>query len=156
MRRASITLLLTAFLAGSPAAAQDREPGKDFGLAGASAVANLVYTPPKLLTALIGLPLGAVTGLFTGLNERSMYAVWTPTMTGTYFLTPAHLEGKRPIEFLGSRYPKSLACGADPNTEWLRRRDTPCGPAAEPAREVREIPPPARTQDVKPLPRRGG
>ena len=34
MRRASITLLLMAFLACGPARAQDRDPGREFGLAG--------------------------------------------------------------------------------------------------------------------------
>src|SRR5436309_188052 len=100
MRRASITLFLMAFLACGPARAQDRDPGREFGLAGASAAANLLYTPPKLLTALIGLPLGAITGVCTGWNVRSMYAVWVPTVTGTYFVTPAHLEGTRPFPAL--------------------------------------------------------
>ena len=156
MRRASITLLLMAVLAGSPAGAQDRDQGRDFGLAGAAAVANVLYTPPKLVTAAGGLVLGGITGLFTGLNERSMYAVWTPTLTGTYFLTPAHFEGKLPIEFFGSRYPRSLDCGADPNTDWLRRRDAICASPAEPAREVREMPPSGTSHEVKELPRRGG
>lgn len=115
MRKVSITLLLMAFLTGWPVRAEDREPVREFGLAGASAAANLLYTPPKLVTALIGLPLGAITGVCTGLNVRSMYAVWVPTVTGTYFVTPAHLEGKRPIEFFGSHYPTTLGCEANPN-----------------------------------------
>src|SRR5213076_744273 len=87
MQRAFITLLLMVFLACGPARAEDRNSGREFGLAGASVGANLLYTPPKLLTALIGLPVGALTGVFTGLDLRSMYAVWVPTVTGTYFVT---------------------------------------------------------------------
>ena len=131
MRRASITLLLMAFLACGPARAQDRTPGREFGLAGASVAANLLYTPPKLLTALIGLPLGALTGVFTGWNVRSMYAVWVPTVTGTYFVTPAHLEGTRPIEFFGSHYPTTLGCEANPNMPCTH--DARCTKAPEPA-----------------------
>ena len=131
MRRVSITLLLMAFLAGSAARAEDRTPGRDFGLAGASAAANLLYTPPKLLTALIGLPLGAITGVCTGLNVRSMYAVWVPTVTGTYFVTPAHLEGTRPIEFFGSHYPTTLGCEANPNMACTH--DARCSKAPKPA-----------------------
>src|SRR5438046_10743085 len=108
MRRASITLFLMAFLACGPARAQDRDPGREFGLAGASAAANLLYTPPKLLTALIGLPLGAITGVCTGLNVRSMYAVWVQTVTGAYFVSPDHLEGTRLIELFGSVYPYTM------------------------------------------------
>ncbi len=129
MRRASITLLLMAFLAGWPARAQDRDPGREIGLAGASVAANLLYTPPKLLTALIGLPVGALTGLCTGWNLRSMYAVWVPTVTGTYFLTPAHLEGTRPIEFFGSHYPSTLGCEPYPNTAYIH--DSRCLNAPE-------------------------
>lgn len=129
MRRASITLVLMAFLAGWPALAQDRDPGREFGLAGASVAANLLYTPPKLLTALIGLPVGALTGVCTGLDVRSMYAVWVPTVTGTYFLTPAHLEGTRPIEFFGSHYPRTLGCEANPNMACIH--DSRCPNARE-------------------------
>jgi len=103
------------FLACGPARAEDRTPGRELGLAGLSVAANLLYTPPKLLTALIGLPVGALTGVCTGLDVRSMYAVWVPTVTGTYFLTPAHLERTRPIEFFGSHYPTTLGCEANPN-----------------------------------------
>ena len=117
MQKVSMTLVLMALLAGWPARAEDRQPLTEFGLAGASAVANLLYTPPKLVTALIGLPLGAITGVCTGLDVRSMYAVWVPTVTGTYFLTPAHFEGTRPIEFLGSHYPTTLGCEANPNMD---------------------------------------
>ena len=128
MQRAFITLLLMVFLACGPARAEDRNPGREFGLAGASVGANLLYTPPKLLTALIGLPVGALTGVFTGLDLRSMYAVWVPTVTGTYFITPAHLEGTRPIEFFGSHYPTALGCEANPNmacTHDARRTKAP-------------------------------
>ena len=119
MRRAAITLLFMVFLAGSPAGARDREPGREFGLSGAAVAANLLYTPPKLVTALIGLPLGASTLVFTGWNLRAAYAVWVPTVTGTYFLTPSHLEGDRPIEFFGSHYPSTLGCKPYPNTAYF-------------------------------------
>ena len=119
MRRASISLLLMACLAASPAGARDREPGREFGLAGASIAANLLYTPPKLLTALFGIPAGALTAVCTGWNLRAMYAVWVPTVTGTYFLTPSHLQGERPIEFFGSHYPSTLGCKPYPNTAYF-------------------------------------
>ena len=131
MQRAFITLLLMVFLACGPARAEDRNPSREFGLAGASVGANLLYTPPKLLTALIGLPVGALTGVFTGLDLRSMYAVWVPTVTGTYFVTPAHLEGTRPIEFFGSHYPTTLGCEANPSMACTH--DARCSKAPKPA-----------------------
>src|SRR5262249_5485635 len=96
MRKASLILVVVALLAGRPAHIQaveiGQDPGRDFGLAVGSVGANLLYTPPKLITALFGLMAGGVTAVATGFDFRSMYAVWVPTVTGTYFLTPAHLE----------------------------------------------------------------
>src|SRR5262249_12238852 len=114
---ASLILVVVALLAGRPAHIQaveiGQDPGRDFGLAVGSVGANLLYTPPKLITALFGLMAGGVTAVATGFDLRSMYAVWVPTVTGTYFLTPAHLEGKRPIEFFGSHYPSALLAETD-------------------------------------------
>ena len=122
MRRASLTLLLVLVLAGLPARAEMRDPGREFGLAVGSVAADLFYTPPKLLLAMLGLPAGAFTAAVTGCDLRSTYAVWVPTLTGTYFLTPAHLEGMRPIEFFGSHYPASVSAAID---EEMRGTRTP-------------------------------
>ena len=128
MRRASLILLLAVLLGSLPARARAHDIGRDFGLAGASVGLNLLYTPPKLVTAFAGLLVGAATGVFTGCDVRSMYAVWVPTMTGTYFITPAHLEGEKPVEFLGSHYPAALTCAPE-----LERPDGRCAtPPAKP------------------------
>ncbi len=121
MRRASLILLLAGLLGGVPARARAHDIGRDFGLAGASVGLNLLYTPPKLLTAFTGFLVGTATAVFTGCDVRSMYAVWVPTVTGTYFITPAHLEGEKPIEFLGSHYPAVLTCAPE-----LERPDGRC------------------------------
>jgi hypothetical protein len=115
MRRIAGTLLLIACLAGWPARATAawEAPGRELGLAGGSVGANLLYTPAKLVTALTGALVGGCTAIFTGFDVRSMYAVWVPTVTGTYFLTPDHLLGTRPIEFFGSHYPEALASCMD-------------------------------------------
>jgi hypothetical protein len=62
----------------------------------------LLYTPAKVIVAVGGLTLGGLTGLLTGGDTRSAYAVWVPVATGTYFLTPSHLDGSEPIEFFGT------------------------------------------------------
>ena len=109
MRAASVALLVVALVAGSPARADARDAGREAALAGASVAANLLYTPAKLVMALAGLPAGALTFVCTGLNERAAYAIWVPTIGGTYFITPARLDGIKPIHFIGSRYPKTMA-----------------------------------------------
>ena len=50
------------------------------------------------------LALGSLTGALTGGDVRAAYALWVPAASGTYLLTPAHLEGTVPIEFFGSDY----------------------------------------------------
>jgi hypothetical protein len=109
MWRASVALLLMILLAGVPARAQTESPGREAALAGGSVAANLFYFPAKFIVASAGLLAGGMTAALTYFDTRSMYAIWVPTVTGTYFLTPAHLEGQRPIEFFGSHYPAAMA-----------------------------------------------
>ena len=66
--------------------------------------ANLFYVPAKILVAAVAVPVGGLAGAFSGGDARTAYAIWVPAMGGTYFLTNAHLEGSKPIEFLGDDY----------------------------------------------------
>jgi hypothetical protein len=100
------TLIVTATLlgllvAGRPAAATQ---GEEAGRAIASAALNIVYLPVKAVMAVVGLAAGSVVGLATGGDVRSAYAVWVPTASGTWFFTPAQVEGSKPVEFFGSDY----------------------------------------------------
>ncbi len=105
MRRASIvTVAVLAFVLGRPAAGRADTPGMEFSMAIVAATANILYTPAKVVTAVGGLAVGAMTGLLTGGDERAAYAIWVPAASGTYFLTAYNLEGREPIEFFGSDY----------------------------------------------------
>jgi len=101
-RTVSMAAVLALLLLGRPAIGSTG--GQEFGKAIAAAALDLVYTPAKTITALVGLPIGAMTGLLTGGDTRSAYAVWVPMTSGTYFITPANLEGAEPVEFFGSDY----------------------------------------------------
>jgi len=109
MRAACVGLLVVALIAGSPMRASARDTGREAALAGASVAANILYTPAKLLLALGGLPAGALTFVCTGGNARAAYAIWVPTVGGTYFLTPSRLDGIKPIHFIGRHYPSNLS-----------------------------------------------
>jgi hypothetical protein len=104
MRRVLVALVLLGGVLGRPAPLRAQSPVVEFGLAVGAAGANLVYLPVKGVVALGGLVLGALTGALTGGDVRAAYAVWVPAASGTYLLTPAHLEGTVPIEFFGSDY----------------------------------------------------
>ena len=57
--------------------------------------------------------------LFPGGNEHAAKNIWDTSLYGTYIITPDHLQGNRPIRFLGV---------ADAND------DTGARPAPEPIR----------------------
>ena len=42
-----------------------------------------------------------LTYAFSGGNEQAAKSVWTTSLYGTYIITPDHLQGNRPIRFLG-------------------------------------------------------
>jgi hypothetical protein len=99
------TLALALLVVGRPAVGRaGHTPGEEAGLALAAAGSNLVYAPAKTIVALIGLPVGALTGFLTLGDTRAAYAIWVPTVGGTYFLRPANMDGSEPIEFFGSDY----------------------------------------------------
>ena len=114
MRRLLVALLLVGVVLGRPAPLRAHCAVAELGLAVGAAAGNLVYLPVKTVVAISGLALGALTGVLTGGDVRAAYAVWVPAASGTYLLTPAHLEGTVPIEFFGSDYAdqSSRAAGA--------------------------------------------
>ena len=63
--------------------------------------ATLLYTPAKMVYAILGgLAGGAAYGLSGG-DEVAACRIWTPSIRGTYVLTPGHLRGEEPIRFAG-------------------------------------------------------
>jgi hypothetical protein len=103
MRRLTAAALLIALIASArPAAAVTQ--GEEAGRAIASIGLNLFYVPAKAVMAVVGLVTGGFVGLATGGDERAAYAIWVPTASGTWFVTPDQVDGSKPIEFFGSDY----------------------------------------------------
>ena len=71
------------------------------GMQVAAGLSNFVYLPLKLAFAIGGGIVGGLTYLFSGLNEKAAMPVWETSLYGTYIITPDHLQGNRPIRFLG-------------------------------------------------------
>lgn len=99
-----VMMLVAALVLGRPVPGRTASPAGEFGLAIGAATANLGYTPAKVAFAAVGLFVGAVTGILTGGDTRSAYAIWVPAASGTYLLRSANLDGSEPIEFFGSDY----------------------------------------------------
>jgi hypothetical protein len=67
----------------------------------AAGVSTLLYLPLKLAFAIGGGVVGGLAYAFSGGNEQAAKSIWTTSIYGTYIITPDHLEGNRPIRFLG-------------------------------------------------------
>jgi hypothetical protein len=71
------------------------------GMQAAAGLSTLVYLPLKLAFAIGGGVVGGLTYTFSGFDENAAKKVWSTTLYGTYIITPDHLQGNRPIRFLG-------------------------------------------------------
>ena len=73
-----------------------------------SGAACLIITPVygafKLAYAGLGALGGGLTWIFTGGDDRSAQKIWDSSMKGTYLITPEHLRGNKPINFVGPVY----------------------------------------------------
>jgi hypothetical protein len=71
------------------------------GMQAAAGFSTLLYLPLKAAFALGGAIVGGLTYIFSGANEKAAMPVWVTSIYGTYIITPDHLQGNRPIRFLG-------------------------------------------------------
>jgi hypothetical protein len=104
MKKTVTTVALLGLLVGAPVAGRAADQGSEAGFSALSAVANLGYTPAKVVVATGGMIVGALAGFFTGGDTRAAYAFWVPAAGGAYFLTPANMDGREPIRFFGDDY----------------------------------------------------
>ena len=107
MRRTLLGILCAGLLLGGgvrAASAAPFSPGQEAGWSLGAMGANLGYFPAKLVVASVGALGGGLAGFLTGGSTRAAYAIWVPTMGGTWLLTPSHLDGSTPVGFFGRDY----------------------------------------------------
>jgi hypothetical protein len=71
------------------------------GMQAAAAVSTILYFPLKVAFAIGGGIVGGLAYAFSGGNEQAAKSIWDTSLRGTYLITPDHLQGDRPIRFLG-------------------------------------------------------
>jgi hypothetical protein len=86
----------------APAAAAE-STAENAGLGAASAICSLLYAPGKLVYATLGTVLGGLAWGLSGGDSDVLEAVLLPAVRGDYVVTPSHLRGVEPLEFVGRR-----------------------------------------------------
>ena len=105
-RSARVTgaLLACIFVIGlnpADARAQQATTAAEAGMGMLASLSTLVYGPVKIVYATGGLIFGGFAWVLSGGNHDVMNAVFTPSVRGDYVVTPAHLRGEKPLEFIG-------------------------------------------------------
>ena len=65
-------------------------------------LANVVYFPAKVVFAGAGALTSGAAYLLTLGDAEVSRSIWTPSVNGDYVVTPAMIEGKRAVHFVGS------------------------------------------------------
>ncbi len=76
--------------------------GNQAGLGILSIGATIVYGFAKVGYAALGGATGGMAWMLTGGDTNVAGKIFTPSMRGTYVLTPRHITGEEPIHFVGS------------------------------------------------------
>lgn len=101
----TVTIVPSAWSqASAPPPSSEGTEGGDTSSAGmqaAAGVSTLLYFPLKAVFAICGGIVGGLAYAFSGGNEQAAKTIWNTTLYGTYIITPDHLQGNRPIRFLG-------------------------------------------------------
>jgi len=100
----ALCIITTVPSAWSQENAPARTEGGDASSAGmgaAAAVATILYFPFKAAFAIGGGIVGGLAYAFSGGNEQAAKSIWDTSLRGTYYISPDHLQGNRPIRFLG-------------------------------------------------------
>lgn len=83
-----------AFSANRPIAPAPWNRAASADLSFGSMLINAVYFPVKLAVGLVGAEVGGLAGAMNGGDEEAASGVWNVTTDGSYFVTPADLDGR--------------------------------------------------------------
>ncbi len=93
-----------AFAADRPIAPAPWNRLVSLNLSLGSMLINTVFFPVKLAVGLVGAEVGGIAGAMNGGDEEAAAGVWNVTTDGSYFVTPAALDGRSEFT-LGSDNP---------------------------------------------------
>jgi len=101
----AVTMAPTAWSqeSAAPSSSERAEGGtaSSAGMQAAAGLSTLLYLPLKAAFAISGGIVGGLAYAFSGGNLHAAKSIWDTSLYGTYIITPDHLQGNRPIRFLG-------------------------------------------------------
>lgn len=83
-----------AFAANRPIAPAPWNRLVSLNLSLGSMLINTVFFPVKLAVGIVGAEVGGLAGAMNGGDEEAAAGVWNVTTDGSYFVTPAALDGR--------------------------------------------------------------
>ncbi len=100
----SLIIITTISLSSSLAFADGRPgytPLDEAGLEFVSGLSTLLYLPVKSIYAGVGAVVGGIAWALSGGNDEVGESIWAPSIYGNYVITPDHLTGNAPLQFIG-------------------------------------------------------
>ncbi len=76
----------------------------DAGYGTLATLGNILYMPAKVVYAGVGLLTGSLAYVLTAGDGDIAQSVWSPSLGGTYVITPEMLRGEQEIFFSGRSY----------------------------------------------------
>ena len=83
-----------AFSANRPIAPAPWNRAVSANLSLGSMLINAVFFPVKMAVGIVGAEVGGLSGAMNGGDEEAAAGIWNVTTDGSYFVTPADLDGR--------------------------------------------------------------
>ena len=99
-----VTVLVVAMCCLAQVARAQENFGEDAGYGSLAVLVNVFYMPVKVVYAALGGLTGCLVYVVTIGNEGAAMATWSPSLGGTYVITPKMLQGEEPVLFNGPSY----------------------------------------------------
>jgi len=97
----AVVIIILSLVLLAPYNAKAESTTSNVGYGAGSVLASCIYSPVKVTYALLGGLTGGVAYGLTGGNADVAKKIWTPSLRGTYVVTPDMLKGKEEVQFVG-------------------------------------------------------
>ena len=114
---AAVVCAVVLGLAPGTAAAEEGTAA-EAGVGALAAISSLVYGPVKVVYALGGAVVGGFAWVFSAGDNDVAIPIWNRSVRGDYVVTPQHLRGERPLEFIGRDPDPQYAAPSSSQSAW--------------------------------------